>query len=125
MYASFNTSQVGQVSFKIYGGDDPNNVFEDTPLYGDTMSLRYPKVSLVISTQYSLFNLDYPSNICTYYISLCPLTSKAFRHQGFIYLRFISLQTGTQNPLVELTVVNLKKNYEQIKLTPPPSMKQM
>ena len=45
MYASFNTSQVGQVSFKIYGGDDPNNVFEDTPLYGDTMSLRYPKVS--------------------------------------------------------------------------------
>ena len=45
MYASFNTSQVGQVSFKIYGGNDPNNVFEDTPLYGDTMSLRYPKVS--------------------------------------------------------------------------------
>ena len=37
----------------------------------------------------------------------------------------ISLQTGTQNPLVQLTVVNLKKSYEQIKLTPPPSMKQM
>ena len=69
MYASFNTSQVGQVSFKIYGGDDPNNVFEDTPLYGDTMSLRYPKVSHDSTCRYLFWT-----------ISSCPYFSKAFRH---------------------------------------------
>ena len=43
IYASFNTSSVGQVSFKLYGGDD---LLTDPPLYGDTMSLRYPKVRI-------------------------------------------------------------------------------
>ncbi len=40
-YATFNTTLVGEVTFKLYGDDD---VFQDTvPLYGSTKSLRYPK----------------------------------------------------------------------------------
>jgi hypothetical protein len=40
LYATFNTTRVGQISMHLYGEPDIN----DPPLYGSTMSLRYPKV---------------------------------------------------------------------------------
>ena len=43
LYATFNTTKVGEVTFKIYGDRDVQQ--EDPPLYGTMKSLRYPKVS--------------------------------------------------------------------------------
>ena len=54
LYATFNASSVGEVTFKFYGDEETNDFgtnkpFEeysssDTNLYGRTKSLRYPKV---------------------------------------------------------------------------------
>jgi len=76
LYATFNATSVGEVSFKLYG-DESNDLgtnFEENSksepnLYGKTKTLRYPK-------------------------------------------------TGTPNPSVSLSVVNLK-TFEQISVTPP------
>ena len=43
LYATFNATKVGEVTFKIYGDSDVQQ--EDPPLYGKMKSLRYPKVS--------------------------------------------------------------------------------
>lgn len=42
LYATFNATNVGEVSFKIYEGEGYNQ--EEPPLYGTDKSLRYPKV---------------------------------------------------------------------------------
>ena len=42
LYASFNATSVGEVSFKIYEGEGYSK--GEPPLYGTVKSLRYPKV---------------------------------------------------------------------------------
>ena len=63
LYATFNATSVGEVSFKLYG-DESNDLgtnFEENSksepnLYGKTKTLRYPKVRLILNKflKYSL-----------------------------------------------------------------------
>ena len=56
LYATFNATSVGEVSFKLYG-DESNDLgtnFEENSksepnLYGKTKTLRYPKVRFILN----------------------------------------------------------------------------
>ena len=46
IYATYNTSNVGEVTFKMYSESDVYQQ-EEPLVYGEIKSLRYPKVSTV------------------------------------------------------------------------------